>query len=166
VKCSNCDIEIERAENWTPVNKIWLNKQSGIPHDFKKCWRESKNPDKWKPSNEDSTNDYTSYNKRMHEYPEGILRHYKRLKEIGYCDIAPCVCPMQPNGVKGEMFLRNENGRRVRITKCMCGGCNCHDIVYNDTERAEQWKKEKEEWMKNWGPNSSLYKKQTKEEII
>jgi hypothetical protein len=39
-KCWNCNVEIERAENWTPENRIWIETNLSRPHDFKKCYRE------------------------------------------------------------------------------------------------------------------------------
>ena len=43
VQCWNfgCTVDIKRGENWTPLNKIWVNTSNDMPHDLKQCYKDS-----------------------------------------------------------------------------------------------------------------------------
>ena len=56
MKCWNCGVEIIKAENWTSLNKLWIEnpENNPQPHDFKKCYREKlKREGKWKERTEE-----------------------------------------------------------------------------------------------------------------
>ena len=36
-----CDIDIEKAANWTAVNKLWIETATERPHNFKECYKQS-----------------------------------------------------------------------------------------------------------------------------
>jgi len=51
LKCWNfgCTVDIRKGENWSPVNKIWIDTSSEMPHDLKQCYKESMiKQGKWK----------------------------------------------------------------------------------------------------------------------
>ena len=41
-----CNTDIVKGENWTPINKIWIETATDRPHNFRKCF--VKNPSKSK----------------------------------------------------------------------------------------------------------------------
>ncbi len=41
--CWNCGVKINKGENWTVQNKIWIEEGSERPHNFKVCFRNKNN---------------------------------------------------------------------------------------------------------------------------
>jgi hypothetical protein len=123
----------------------------GKPHDY--CMRQGTSDGRFY---------YTGKKSFYDQFTEGEKNHALSMKTKGYCDVHPCTCPMLPNGVKGHYIKRWEYnqaaGKKIEVivTKCKCGGCNCHDVdAMKDPEIKKEWVKQKYEWLKKWSPKTT-----------
>ncbi len=106
LKCWNCDTEIQRAENWTPLNKVWIENPEGAarPHDFKKCYSQKKARDK---DNKPSPKSFTTI-----EYagrwaaPEWVIKHYQSINEFERCVFPDCFCKTIEKWIKEQFASR------------------------------------------------------------